>query len=111
MANITVDAAKAFMEHRKFNRSNTNVMIDAEGKAYMSLFGNLIATHTKEGVISITDAGWDTKTTKTRLNGLPLCRIHSLKKQWYLNGEKWNGEWVDMIWSDPICIMNIRTNN
>lgn len=57
------------------------------------LFGNLIAEKRKDGIY-ITNAGWDTNTTKERLNALPNVSICQKKRVWYLNGKEWGGEWV-----------------
>jgi len=60
--------------------------------------GNIIAEWHNDGLrISNGDyegPGGETgsKTTKSYLNQLPGVEITQRKKQWYLNGEKWNGE-------------------
>lgn len=59
----------------------------------MYLFNNLIAEHKDDG-LWITNAGWQTKTTKERLNALPNVYIQQKKGKWYLNGEEWEGQWI-----------------
>jgi hypothetical protein len=57
----------------------------------MYLFGNLIAVN-NNGVISVSNAGWESITTKERLNGIPGVNIKQSKGLWYLNGVEWNGK-------------------
>jgi hypothetical protein len=58
---------------------------------YLKLFGNKIAAIESDGRLWISNAGWDTKTTKERLNGLPGVSIQQKKGEWYLNGNQWDG--------------------
>jgi hypothetical protein len=50
----------------------------------------------RQGGLWITNAGWQSTTTKERLNGLSGVRINQVRGQWYLNGNAWNGEWVNV---------------
>lgn len=59
------------------------------------LFGNKIAEWREDG-IWITDAGWQSKTTKERLNGLTGVNITQRAGSWYLNGNLWQGEWTSV---------------
>jgi len=45
-------------------------------------------------VIYITTAGWNTNTTKDRLRGLPGVSIVTKRGQLFLNGVKWDGNWI-----------------
>jgi hypothetical protein len=45
-------------------------------------------------MLSVSNAGWASNTTKERLNGLPHVRVHQRNWNWYLNGNEWNGEWT-----------------
>lgn len=67
------------------------------------LFDNLIAEHREDGLY-ITNAGWQTKTTKERLNGLSGVYINQSKKKWYLNGEEWDGEWTRVNTNPPPAV-------
>jgi len=87
MRKITQEAVRAFYAKEKFCKSNTTC-IDGQ----MFLHGNLIATLEKDG-LKITTSGWDTTTTKERLNGLEGVQVNTRKGQLFLNGEKWNGVW------------------
>lgn len=65
----------------------------------IELHGNTIAmwkTGNADGSawsLWITLAGWDTATTRERLNALPGVHVHRAKGQTYLNGEPWDGSW------------------
>lgn len=95
MKQITEDACQAFNAGYNFTRSNTEVLVSMadEGKRVVSLFlhGNLIAMKNWRG-LHVTTAGWNTLTTRERLNGLHGVHVYKRRGQLYLNGEKWDGE-------------------
>jgi hypothetical protein len=109
MRQITIDAVRAFNNNYNFKRSNTEVRAEEcfnEGGEYtyteLRLHGNLIA-YAIAGVKSdcgtpaglyICDGGWQSVTTKERLNGLSGVHIEQRNYIWYLNGVKWNGETI-----------------
>ena len=95
MRAITMEAVNAFVNGRNFKSSNTVV----RGKSFY-LHGNKIAWYDERGSLWITNCGWQTNTTKERLNGLPNVSIVQKNYQWYLNGQKWDGE--------PICVSNFK---
>jgi hypothetical protein len=97
MRQITADAVSAFNNNRNFKRSNTEVrVIDEDLGIYhikrtdLRLHGNLIAWKNNEGTF-ISTCGWNSVTTKERLNGLYGVNIYQKNFIWYLNGEAWNG--------------------
>ena len=73
MRKIAQDAARAFCNHRKFNRDNTQVRtgvtIGNQPMTELILHGNIIARR-RNGQLFMTLAGWPTPTTKSRLNAL-----------------------------------------
>ena len=96
MRKITQDAIRAFRNGTNFKRGNTRLQCHTEMTGPVSklfLHGNLIAIHAA-GDFKIRSAGWETNTTKERLNGFPSVNITQKDFQWYLNGEEWNGEWI-----------------
>jgi len=96
MRKITADAIRAFNGCRNFKRDNTEVIrFDDERRTELRLHGNLIAVMDKTG-LNISNAGWATVTTKERLNGFSQVGIYQTDYIWYLNGEEWGGEWVNM---------------
>ena len=59
----------------------------------LKLHGNTIAVIDELGVLSVSNAGWASNTTKERLNGLPGVRVNQKNWSWYLNGTEWDGGW------------------
>jgi len=99
MRQITIDATNAFNNNRQFKHSNTEVrIVDGyngaeadETQIELRLHGNLIAWKNNAGMF-ISTCGWQSVTTKERLNGLPNVSIYQINFQWFLNGEVWNGQ-------------------
>ncbi len=92
MRKITKESVRAFIEGRKFNKGNMSVEVEL-GYVKLKLHGNTIATIDELGVMSVSNAGWATNTTKERLNALPNVSIHQKNWNWYLNGNEWDGTW------------------
>ena len=101
MRQITQDAIDAFYGKSNFKRSNTTVeyLLQPHSEtSTMYLFGNAIARlDHRTGRLTITNCGWESLTTKERLNGLHKVRINQSKGQWYLNGEAWDGSVTEMV--------------
>lgn len=97
MRKITQGSVNAFINSKNYKQANTEIVVNETSSSgtitQMFLFGNLIAEHSDTG-LSITNAGFQTNTTKERLNGLPGVRISQKNGQWYLNGREWDGEWI-----------------
>jgi hypothetical protein len=95
MRKITQQMSKAFYNNENFSSGNTKV-----SGAGIFLHGNKIAefqslfSNDGNKNINITLAGWNTPTTRERLNGLEGVRVSTRKGQAYLNGKAWGGEWV-----------------
>jgi len=89
---ITKESVSAFLDGRKFNKGNMSVEVESDCTK-LKLHGNTIATIDALGVLSISNAGWMSKTTKERLNGLPNVLINQKNWNWYLNGTEWDGSW------------------
>lgn len=68
MRKITEHAAWAFVCRENFRQSNTQVLVMGD-TVTLGLHGNAIARR-EGGKLSISLAGWDTLTTRERLNGL-----------------------------------------
>jgi hypothetical protein len=90
MSIITERICKAFEQRiaKKIDNSET------DGTS-LWLFGNKIAEWREDG-IWITNAGWQSKTTKERLNGLTGVSIQQRAGSWYINGNFWGGEWTSV---------------
>lgn len=95
MRKITKEITRAFYNGDKLKISNT----ETDGQA-IYLFGNKIAEYqslfANDGnkKINITLAGWNSNTTRERLNGLDGVRVTTKHGQAFLNGKAWGGEWV-----------------
>jgi len=70
MRKITRESVQAFIEGRTFSKGNMKVEFDASFWK-LKLHNNTIATIDPLGVMSVSNAGWSSNTTKERLNGLP----------------------------------------
>jgi len=89
MRKITKQAVAAFLNKEEFAKDNTQVSYDPiEDLSIMRLYGNLIAKKHWKGSenLWINLCGWNTPTTRERLNGFPNVSIHTKKGTPYLNG-------------------------
>lgn len=68
MRNITKEAVTSFICGHQYFKSNTQVVREGD-KVYMYLHGNCIAKK-YNGEVYLSTAGWESNTTKERLNGL-----------------------------------------
>ncbi len=94
---VTQNAVSCFLNGG--TKTFTNTQVVTENKlSRMYLFGNLIATldHNVGGVMKISNAGWESNTTKERLNALPNVSIQQKNWKWYLNGELWDGRFTEI---------------
>lgn len=82
---VSKDIAGNFIAGNK--RSISNSMTDGDS---LFLHGNKIAWKEPDGIV-ITTAGWNTKTTKDRLNALPNVSVKTIKGQLMLNDKEWDG--------------------
>lgn len=103
MRQITDESIKAFLNAKKFNKSNMSVEV-LPNVTVLKYQGNEIAyryNDTKK-TLSITNCGWFSNTTKERLNGLIVLSgvnikpIYQKNWQWYLDGKEWNGKLTDL---------------
>ena len=97
MRKIEADMIAAIRAHRSWKSGSTQVQISPkDNSAHVYLHGNLIATECSRGWM-ICDCGWQTTTTKSRLNalfaGLNLDgRLYQKRNVWHLS--KTNGETI-----------------
>jgi hypothetical protein len=93
MRKITREAVDKFLSRTPFSKSNMKV--EQAGNTFrLKLHNNTIAVLDEMNMLSISNAGWSSNTTKERLNGLPNVRINQKNWNWFLNGVEWNGEWT-----------------
>lgn len=94
MRKITREIVDAFQNSRSLTIGNSRT----NGES-LWLFDNKIAEIRRDG-LWITNAGWDSATTKERLNGLSGVNIVQRGGTWYLNGLEWDGRWTNIdIWN------------
>lgn len=98
MKKITEKSIKAFMNAERFKESNTEVEV-LPNVTILRLFGNAIAYRYNDPLrtLSVTTTGWNTRTTRERLNGLPFVKITTRKGQLYINDYPWDGSLVDVL--------------
>lgn len=97
MRKITEQAIEAFNNANPFKRANMEVEV-LPNVTVMKLHGNKIAYqyNDPQRTLSIDACGYKTNTTKERLNGIDGVSITQVKGVWFLNGEEWNGEYIDV---------------
>lgn len=91
MRKITKEIVAAFMNREEKTIGNSQTIGEV-----LYLHDNAIACHEPDGTISITTAGWNTPTTRERLNGLPGVRVNVRRGQLYLNDQPWDGSWTEV---------------
>ncbi len=89
---ITNESVQAFLAGKKFRKGNMSVEFDSSFWK-LKLHGNTIATIDPLGVLSVSNAGWSSNTTRERLNGIPGVWVQQKNWIWYLNGVEWDGGW------------------
>ena len=97
MRNITIESINAFLSAKKFKKSNMQVKV-LPNVTVLKYQGNEIAYRYNDSkkTLSITNCGWFSNTTKERLNGLPNVSIQQKNFIWYLNGNEWNGNLINI---------------
>ena len=88
MRKITKEAINALFAGK--NYCNDNTVVDG---GTLRLHNSAIAEIRHDGLY-IRTAGWNTTTTKERLNGIKGVRVHTVKHQLMLNGVAWDGQWI-----------------
>ena len=69
MRKVTAETVRAFFNGTKKTVGNTKITV-VDGETAMSLHNNIIALRSADGVVMINNKGYDTPTTKERLNGI-----------------------------------------
>ena len=91
MRKIETEMNRAIATGTNWNKANTSVSFEGE-VAEVRLHGNLIA-RIGEGFIELFDGGWQTTTTKSRLNailaenGIPGERVFQKAFDWFVSQE------------------------
>jgi len=103
MRKITSQSVDAFGNGYRFNRGNTTVSgcgATEIRKCYLMLHNNLIAKkEVQTNTLTISDCGWQTDTTKERLNGV-LYRLtfgwglFQNRGEWFLTNDEETVQWT-----------------
>lgn len=99
MRKIDKLARDAFLQGSEFKQSNTSVKVE-NGFITMYLHGNPIARRPvgSFGTFEVSLGGYPvSRTTNSRLNGLPNVIASIRKGEAFLNGEAWDGDWVEIV--------------
>ena len=93
MRKIERQMQRAIANKVNWSQSNTTVFNDNEGNTFVTLHGNLIATIFANNDIKLSSCGWETNTTKSRLNAILDTFLHGLsifQKDfvWYIGDDK-----------------------
>jgi len=89
MRKIETEMNRAIAQGNNWSKANTSVSFEGE-TAEVRLHGNLIA-RVGEGFIELFDGGWQTTTTKSRLNailsenGIPGERVFAKQFEWFVS--------------------------
>jgi hypothetical protein len=101
MRKITREIVRAFENRTSLRISNSKT----DGTS-LWLFGNKIAEWRHDG-LWISNGGWNSRTTKERLNGLRGVRVEQFRGVWFLNENEWNGSWVNVeAWNYGLISLN-----
>jgi hypothetical protein len=101
MRQITKESVKAFFNAERYSKNNTRVEV-LPNVTILYLHDNPIAYryNNPERTLSISNCGWFSNTTKERLNGILThighAGIYQKNFSWFLDGEKWNGNYTDI---------------
>ena len=91
---VTEKVTAAWLQGKRKTVGNTST--DGQN---IYLHGNCIAKRDADGSVYITDAGWQTSTTRERLNGILRSlniRSYVCQKDFalYFNDTEWDGGWM-----------------
>jgi hypothetical protein len=96
MRKVTRESVNSFNNNVNFKSSNTEVVV-TENSTKLVLHRNVIGIkNRKTGVVSVSTCGWNTPTTKERLNGLEGVRVNTKNFELFLNGKSWNGKLTEI---------------
>ena len=90
MSNATTEkAVNMFLARRAGTSGKNTEVVVSKYETALRLHGSTIAKLTPDNVLYIRTCGYNTKTTKERLNGLPSVAIYQKNWDWYLNDKPW----------------------
>ena len=111
MRKITRQSIKAFEQGIPFKKANMEVKISGVSKE-LFLHGNLIAKKCDNNKLWVSCGGYrKSMTTKERLNGLSGVSVVQRAGVWYLNGQAWNGDMVNIATWDYLANVRSRSSS
>ncbi len=90
MCKIETQMNKAIRSRKDWQSGNTRVEITEDNKAFVYLHGNLIA-QVNDAQVTMLDGGWQSNTTKSRLNAIcyeflsPYYGVFQKNWEWFVN--------------------------
>ena len=94
MRQIEQQMCSAVINKNSWQKDNTSVTVDVNGFCHVYLHGNKIAEIGNDS-LTILDGGWQTNTTKSRLNALInslcdgyTCGVYQHKFEWFITDDK-----------------------
>ena len=99
MRKIEKQMNSAIVDGRNWSKDNTRVEVAKDG-TFVYLHGHNIATIFNNGDIRLSSCGWETVTTKSRLNAILDCFVHNIGIYqrdwvWYIQGRDFNVPFYD----------------
>ena len=93
MRKIETEMQNTLRNRVNWSKANTSVSVDNEGNQFVTLHGNCIASISNFGDIELSSCGWETVTTKSRLNAILDTFLHGLHVfqkdfQWFIGDDK-----------------------
>ena len=100
MRKIEAQMNAAIAGRRNWAKDNTRVEVNKHGDTFVYLHGHNIATIANNGDMTLSSCGWETVTTKSRLNAILDCFVHNIgiyQKDWvwYITGRDFNEPFYD----------------
>lgn len=97
MRKISIESSQHFINAQKFKKSNMEVEV-LPNVTILKLHGNEISYlyNDPKRTLEVTHAGWETNTTKERLNSIPGVHVYQKNFVWFLNGKEWNGRLIEV---------------
>ena len=94
MRKIEEQATRAFLNRDTWSKDNTATGIELGGFWGLRLHNNLIARMSDDGTVEVSNCGWESRTTQSRLNA--LCHALGMKskvftRNWEMFIEDLNG--------------------
>ena len=95
MRKITEESIDAFYAKKRFKKRNMQVVVN-DDQVLLLLHDNIIAKLVNDDLF-IDSCGWNSNTTRDRLNGLKNVNVRTQNGQMILNEQAWDGKLKQII--------------